>query len=90
MQRGPDVLTSCGNDRVLLRFNQQYVAGVGGGCQEIDDWSTLDSYSDGELQQLRDFARIFERGNLRCGAVVGCFPSISLLLVVAAITLLGY
>ena len=84
MQSGPDVLTSCGNARAILKLNQQYVVGVGGPCQEISAWSTLDSYSNSELQQLRDFAQTFEIGRLTCGAF-GLLPSLSLILIAAAI-----
>ena len=82
MQRGPDVLTSCGNHRAILQINQRYVVGVGGACKAISEWSTLDSYTSSELQQLRDFAQDFEEGRLKCGAL-GFFPSFSLVLWVA-------
>ena len=82
---GPDVLTSCGNVTALLRPNDRYVIGVGGACQEIRyDWNSLDFYSASELQQLRNYARMFEGGMLDCGAF-GLLPSLSLLLMVAAI-----
>ena len=85
MRSGPDVLTSCGNSRTLLRLNQQYVVGVGGACQRIRyDWNSLDFYSASELQQLRDYAQMFEGGMLDCGAF-GLLPSLSLLLMVVAI-----
>ena len=85
MRSGPDVLTSCGTDRALLKLNQQYVVGVGGGCQAIrSDWSSLDSYAASEIQQLREYAQMFKAGMLDCGAF-GLLPSLSLLLVVAAV-----
>ena len=87
MTPGPDVLTTCGNPRALLRINQQYVVGVGGACSAISDWSSLESYSSSELQQLRDLARIFEEGGLYCGAF-GLLPSLSLLLAAIAVALL--
>ena len=86
MQAGPDVLTSCGDHRALLRLNQQYVVGVGGACQDISQWSSLDSYTASELQQLRDYAQSFEVGRLACGSL-GLLPSLSLLLIVAAISI---
>ncbi len=85
MRAGPDVLTSCGNDDAQLRLNEQYVVGVGGGCQEISEWSSLDSYSSSELQQLRDYAESFEEGRLACGAL-GLLPSLSLLLMAVAMS----
>ena len=89
MRAGPDVLTSCGDSRALLRLNEQYVVGVGGGCQEISEWSNLDSYTASELQQLRDYARSFEAGRLACGSF-GLLPSLSLLLIAAAITIAAF
>lgn len=85
MSPGPDVLTSCGNEGALLRLNQRYVVGVGGACQDISQWSSVDSYTDSELQQLRDYARIFEAGRLACGSL-GLLPSLSLLLIAVAIS----
>ena len=87
MTPGPDVLTTCGNPRTLLRINRQYVVGVGGACSDISEWSSLESYSSSELQQLRDLARIFEVGGLYCGAF-GLLPSLSLLLAAIAVALL--
>lgn len=85
MRAGPDVLTSCGDNGALLRLNQQYVVGVGGGCQKISEWSSLDSYTASELQQLRDYAQSFEAGRLACGSF-GLLPSLSFLLIAAAIS----
>ena len=85
MQAGPDVLTSCGDGRAQLRLNQQYVVGVGGGCQSISDWSSLDTYTASELQQLRDYAESFEADRLACGSL-GLLPSLSLLLIAAAMS----
>ena len=87
MTPGPDVFITCGNSKALLRINQQYVIGVGGGCSDISEWSTLQSYSPIELQQLRDLARRVEDGGLYCGAF-GLLPSLSLLLVAIAVALL--
>ena len=87
MTPGPDVQTSCGNPMALLRINQQYVVGVGGPCLDIVEWSTRESYTSTELQQLRDFAKIFQEGGLYCGAL-GLLPSLSLLLAAIAVALL--
>lgn len=86
MSSGPDVLTSCGDDGALLKFNETYVAGVGGGCSSISQWSTLSSYSLNEILQLRDLARQNQFGQLECGAI-GLLPSFSLLLAAIAISL---
>ena len=89
MTSGPDVLTTCGDDRALLQINQQYVAGVGGPCSAFSQWSTLGSYFPSELQQLRDLARVFEEGGLDCGAF-GLLPSLSLLLAAMAVAYYSY
>ena len=87
MTPGPNVLIPCLDPRTLLRINRQYVVGVGGICSAITDWSSLESYSSTELQQLRDLVRIFEEGGLYCGAL-GLLPSLSLLLAAIAVALL--
>ncbi len=69
MRAGPDVLTSCGDADAQLRLNEQYVVGVGGACSVISEWSSLDSYSSSELQQLRDYAESFEASTLACGSL---------------------
>ena len=81
---GPDVLTSCGNPQALLKINEQYVVGVGTQCESIGAWSTLQSYSANELQQLRDLSENFENGRLTCGAgALGFVPSLFLIITVA-------
>lgn len=75
MLPGPDVLTTCGNPDALLKISEQYVVGVGSFCGAISQWSTLQSYTSNELQQLREFSQSFDRGGLRCGAV-GFIPSL--------------
>ena len=82
MEPGPDVLTSCGSPRTLLKIDQQYVVGVGGVCEAISDWSTLDSYTSSELQQLRDLAQDLEEGTLKCGTL-GLLPSLTLVSFIA-------
>ena len=84
MTSGPDVLSTCGNPGAQLQINQQYVAGVGGSCSSIYEWSPLGSYSPGELQRLRDLSRIFREGGLDCGAF-HLLPSLSLLLAAIAV-----
>lgn len=85
MRAGPDVLTSCGNAEAQLRLNEEYVVGVGGGCQSIEEWSSRDSYTASELQQLRDYAVSFEVGGLACGSL-GLLPSLALLAIAVAMT----
>ncbi len=70
---GPDVLTSCGNPSRRLIIGEVYLVGVGGVCDPISAWSTLDSYSESELGIFREL-----RGadvGLVCGAL-GTVPSI--------------
>ena len=81
---GPDVLTSCGNPQALLKLNTQYVVGVGGACSSISEWSTLDSYTDTEIEQLRSFSQQFQGGLLSCGAF-RLLPSLSLLLMATVV-----
>ena len=90
MQAGPDVLTSCSNPNAQLRLNEEYVVGVGGACRLINEWSSLDSYTASELQQLRDYAASFEAGGLVCEYVylsLGLLPSNSLALLSIALTM---
>ena len=84
MVPGPDVLTSCGEYGRVLAINQQYVAGVGGACSVISGWSTLDTYSANELQELRSLSERFEAGALDCGAF-GLLPSFSAVLTAAVV-----
>ena len=73
MVNGPDVLTSCGNPSRRLIIGEVYLVGVGGVCDPISAWSTLDSYSESELGIFREL-----RGadvGLVCGAL-GTVPSI--------------
>ena len=53
---GPDVLTMCSNPGRLLQINRMYVAGVGGACSPIDEWSEVSSYSAEELDLLRELS----------------------------------
>ena len=53
---GPDVLTTCGNPEHLLFLNRMYVAGVGGICSPIGEWSEVSSYSAEELDLLRELS----------------------------------
>ena len=53
---GPDVVTSCGQQDRVLQLREEYVVGIGGFCSQINEWSTVDSYSRSELELLRDLA----------------------------------
>ena len=83
---GPDVLTSCGNQEARLKLNEQYVAGVGGGCSSISDWSPLNSYTADEIEQLRSLSVEFQAGLLPCGALA-LLPSLSILLMATVVAL---
>ena len=75
---GPDVLTSCGRQGRLLQLQEEYVVGIGGGCNPINAWSTVGSYSISEFSLLSELAP-------RCGALA-FFPSLTILL---ALTIVG-
>ena len=51
---GPDVLTSCGSPDRRLSINETYVMGVGGSCNPIPEWPTLESFSMEEVCLLRE------------------------------------
>ena len=53
---GPDVLTTCGYPGWLLRLQEEYVVGIGGVCNPINEWSTVGSYSSSELDLLTQLA----------------------------------
>ena len=69
---GPDVLTTCGNQGRVLQLREEYVAGIGGGCNPINAWSAVGNYSSGEFNLLSELS-------LRCGALA-FFPSVTILL----------
>ena len=50
---GPDVATSCGNRSRVLTLDEEYVVGIGASaCNPISDWTTLESYSESEVELL--------------------------------------
>ena len=49
---GPDVLTSCGRQGRVLQLQEEYVVGIGGGCNPINAWSTVRSYSSSEFNLM--------------------------------------
>ena len=51
---GPDVLTSCGSPGRRLSINETYMIGVGGVCNPIPEWPTLESFSMEEVCLLRE------------------------------------
>ena len=85
---GPDVLTSCGQYGRRLNIGETYLAGVGGACSPINEWSTSVSYSTDELNMLRGL-RVADQ-SLLCGALISVpslltiLLSVLLILVVAA------
>lgn len=52
---GPDVTTSCGAIGRVLSAGERYVVGLGGPCNPINEWSTLNSFSESELSALRQY-----------------------------------
>ncbi|XP_064401754.1 uncharacterized protein LOC135347645 [Halichondria panicea] len=73
MVNGPDVLTTCGNSNRRLTIGETYLVGVGGACNPISAWSTLDTYSESELDLLRDLSADM---GLVCAGALGTVPSI--------------
>ena len=72
-EMGPDVLTSCGDPSRRLQISSQYVVGIGGACNPISEWSPFSSYSEEELQLLRDLSTgVVGTG----GATVSCRASL--------------
>ena len=49
---GPDVTTSCGDYGRVLTLGVEYVVGIGGACNPINEWSTLESYSESDVALL--------------------------------------
>ena len=74
---GPDVLTTCGIQGRVLQLREEYVAGIGGGCNPINAWSAVGNYSSGEFNLLSELS-------LRCGALA-FFPSVTILLALAIV-----
>ena len=74
---GPDIQTSCGNERRRLQVGTEYIAGIGGACSPIEEWSERSSYSSGEIQQLRN--------EMDCGATSVFFISFAPPLIAIAI-----
>ena len=65
---GPDVLTSCSHgERRLLMLDEEYLAGVGGGCSTFKDWEALSEYRANELDTLRQLAKMKD-DSLECGS----------------------
>ena len=53
---GPDVSTSCGVFGRLLQLGNTYVAGVGGPCSPIGEWTALSEYSQEEVELMRELS----------------------------------
>jgi hypothetical protein len=64
---GPDTGTSCSPEvGRILQLRAEYLVGVGGPCTPLNDWSLLSSYSDNDLETLRDLAET--RDPEKCGS----------------------
>ena len=50
---GPDVFTSCGTLGRVLTLGEEYVVGIGGACNPISEWTTLESYTESEIELLK-------------------------------------
>ena len=75
---GPDVVTLYGQPGRVLQLQEEYIVGIGGWCSPISQWSTVNSYSNTELNLLTE---------LRCGAV-DFLPSVALFLALSALVAL--
>lgn len=74
---GPDTQTSCGDEDRRLQIGTEYIAGIGGRCSPIDQWSERSSYSSEEIHQLRN--------EMDCGATSLFSFSLALSLIPIAI-----
>ena len=50
---GPDVITSCGNPYAVLTFGKEYIVGIGGFCDPINDWSPVSDYTSEDMEFIR-------------------------------------
>ena len=54
---GPDAGTSCSPEiGRILQLRSEYLAGVGGPCSDFNDWGLLSTYTDDDLDTLRELA----------------------------------
>lgn len=51
---GPDVTSSCGSSGRVLQLGTTYVAGVGGPCSPIGEWTALSEYEEEEVELMRE------------------------------------
>ena len=64
---GPDTGTSCSPELGrILQLRTEYLAGVGGPCTPLINWDLLSSYSENDLETLRDLAET--RDPEKCGS----------------------
>lgn len=74
---GPDVILL---DRTrILQVHTDYIAGIGGACNPIEDWSQPSSFSPEELEQISQ--------DMDCGGLI-FLPSSSLLISLSFVVLL--
>ena len=52
VDRGPDLLTSCGNPENILSVGTTYVVGIGGPCGAYSEWTPYSQYPTEHRQAL--------------------------------------
>ena len=45
--------TSCGNPNAVLAFGQEYIMGIGGACEPINNWSPVSGYTPEDMEFIR-------------------------------------
>lgn len=74
--KGPDVLTDCGEQGRVLQISTSYVAGIGGPCSPLSEWSQSSVYSNDELNLLRNLSSYVDyTSSLACRLTASCSSS---------------
>ena len=80
---GPDVLTSCGQYGRVLEIGEHYLVGIGGPCNPISQWSTVDSYSANEFELLGQLMNGTSDNVCGSAIITTSFTTLLLLLLIA-------
>ena len=54
MQAGPDLETSCGYPRNILKVGTAYIVGIGGPCSVYNQWTPFTEFSPRDIELLND------------------------------------
>ena len=87
---GPDVATSCGDYGRVLTLGVEYVVGIGGTCNPINEWSTLESYPESDVALLEDLQQMCAEDPSTCNSAMSFHFVRMLLPLVIITTLLTY